>query len=125
MFFPTLTGNDSEYIVQNPSGDAERRKKQRIYESLPATVYGRDADGKRFQLNTNIDNLSAGGLYVRLPRTVIEKRKVNVTIRLSTDKSGTVPASQKIETRGVVVRSDPMPSGEYGVAIKFTSYKFV
>ena len=43
------------------------RTKPRINASFTAKVRGVDARGKAFEVDVVVENLSAGGLYVRLP----------------------------------------------------------
>lgn len=50
----------SEGNMENSSG-IEQRRHPRLYEPFPTQVHGVDAGGEAFDINTVLDNLSAGG----------------------------------------------------------------
>ena len=96
---------------------AERRAKPRIQTPFPVSVRGVDADGEAFEVSTILDNLSAGGLYLRLVRRVEPGAEVSMEIRLST-----APARGALRavTHGVVLRVEPRFGGACGAAVRFT-----
>lgn len=102
----------------------ERRSKPRIYDPFPVTVQGVDASGEAFKFKTVIDNLSAGGLYLRLTRCVEQGMMLSASIRLSTAPAHEMPAPH-VTMHGVVLRTELKPSGACGVALAFTCHQFL
>lgn len=99
----------------------ERRRKPRIYEPFPATVRGVDESSHSFEATTVLDNLSTGGLYLRLPQRVGKEAEVSVISRLSTvPEQGAVVAM-----RGRVVRSEPQADGSCGIAVMIKQRQFL
>ena len=76
-----------ERTLQDGVG-VDRRRHMRLYEPFPAIVRGVDANGESFEVNTVLDNISAGGLYVRLGRCVKRGTRFFVLVRLSTTPEG-------------------------------------
>jgi hypothetical protein len=81
------------------------------------TVRGIDAYGERLDVDTILDNVSGGGMYVRLPTRVERGDPLAVGIRFSEGSSG---RAARVAARGVVLRVDAAPDGAFGVAIAFT-----
>ena len=77
------------------NNEVERRSKPRIDEHFPAKVRGVDTAGKAFKAETVIDNLSAGGVYLRLARPVSPGADLFVIIRLSTSLSRELQLAEK------------------------------
>jgi PilZ domain len=77
-----------------------------------------------FEIDLLLDNLSASGLYLRLPLEVSRGTKLFTVIRLSTSYEGSTQAA-RVATRGVVVRTEPYPDGTYGVGVVFTRSRFL
>jgi hypothetical protein len=103
----------------------ERRSKTRLYGWFPATVRGVDQSGEAFDTNTMIDNISAGGLYLRLRQQRVEPgTMLFVVIRLSTAPPDEVRAPL-IALRGRVLRAEQKPEGERGVAVQITHTRFL
>ena len=102
----------------------EFRSKPRIYDPFPVTVHGVDIDGETFEFETIVDNISAGGLYLRLMRCIERGVKLLVVIRLSTAPSDDVSAP-RIVTHGEVLRAESKPGGVCCVAIAFTHHHFL
>ena len=107
-----------------PYQDIESRSSPRIELPFPATVRGVDATGERFTLDTVLDNLSAGGLYLRLARPVRRGMKLFIVVRLSTCRDPEVPAA-RVALQGVVLRAEPQPDGRCGVAVVFQRHRFL
>ena len=99
----------------------ERRSTLRLYQHFPVTVAGVDVSGKRFKLDTVLDNISSGGLYLymhsRLPPA--QGTKLFFVVRFSLDPNDVMPAL-RVAMRGVVRRVELKPSGACGVAVAFT-----
>ena len=88
---------------------------------FPVTVRGVDAMGVPLDVDTVLDNMSVGGLYVRIPRRVEPGAQVTVGIRVS-EPWEERPAA-RVATRGVVLRVESKPDGEHGLAVGFTRYR--
>ena len=102
----------------------EHRRKVRIYEPFLARVHGVDASGEAFDIETTLDNLSASGLYLRLPRIVEQGAELLVDIVFSTaPNQGTTVA--RVATHGVVLRTEPHHAGLAGLAVAFTRHRFL
>ena len=115
----TVTG--SLLLARN---HADRRSKPRIYASFCVKVRGRAMNGERFETETTIDNLSAGGLYMRIGRLVAPRAKLFFIIRLSTDPVDRASAA-RIAVRGMVKRAEVQFDGSCGLAIVFTQHRFL
>lgn len=102
----------------------ERRTKVRITEPFPAKVRGVDEAGEAFEIETTLDNLSSGGLYMRLLREIEPGSELSVVVRLSTSRSDRVRAP-RVSARGVVLRSVPEPDGMRGLAVMLTRYRML
>lgn len=101
----------------------ERRRKPRIYNPFPAVVRGVDKDGNAFEVRTVLDNLSADGLYLRIMPVVKNGSRLTVTFELSSPSDEVVSANVRVQSR--VVRTDHTVGGSCGVAVTYTSPKFL
>jgi len=102
----------------------ERRRKPRIDIPFSAKVRGIDANGEAFELDSVLDNFSAGGLYLRMARSLNQGAELLVLVHLPTasdDKTGT----SLIETQGVILRAETHTDGACGVAVAFKKHKFL
>ena len=101
----------------------ERRSKPRIKCAYPAIVRGCSLNGKKFEENAAVLNLSASGIYVLLNCFIQKDQDLSVKIAFPT---GSLEwGSSKLTSNGVVVRSETLSEGILGVAIKFEHYRFV
>ena len=96
----------------------ERRSSARIDAPYPARLRGVDVNDQPFKDETVLQNLSAGGSYMRLKRMVREGAEVSLAVRLSTAESTDV-AVLRLGARGTVLRVEPQWDGSYGVAVEF------
>ncbi|HKG21680.1 MAG TPA: PilZ domain-containing protein [Blastocatellia bacterium] len=121
------------WISVNPAGEShpsyvydgvERRHKPRIYEAFFTIVRGTDADGKEFTANTLLDNISVSGLYLRLARRVDTGARLFVVIHLSTCSPDGGFAG-RAALLGIVLRSEPRGDELWGLAMRFTRYRFL
>jgi c-di-GMP-binding flagellar brake protein YcgR len=103
---------------------AERRQKPRIDIPFSARVSGLDANGQAFETNSVLDNFSAGGLYLRMARSLKQGAELLVLVELPTALAGDEGATQ-IEAQGVILRAEPQPNGGCGVAVAFTKHRFL
>lgn len=102
----------------------ERRRKPRVYRQFPTKLQGVDCNGEAFDVDTFLDNISAGGLYVRLNRRIELGTKMSMVVRLSTAKPGETTAPN-VALQGRVGRLEPLGPGLYGVAVVFTEHRFI
>lgn len=98
----------------------------RIYDPFPTTVQGVDVNGKSFQVKTVLDNISAGGVYLRLAPWVGEGAKLSIIFQLTSR----VPNAEEADTpsiavQGKVLRVEPKHGGACGVAIMITRHQFL
>jgi hypothetical protein len=91
----------------------ERRQHPRVCLPFPATVEGVNEEGVAFHADTILDDLSVGGLYLRVVERVRENSELSIETRLSTVADRGIVLSLK----GRVLRVDPKPGGAYGVAM--------
>jgi c-di-GMP-binding flagellar brake protein YcgR len=102
----------------------ERRLKPRIDLPFSAKVRGVDANGEAFETDSVLDNLSAGGLYLRMARSLKQGAELLVLVELPTGSANNTGPSQ-IEAQGVILRTEPQVSGDCGVAVAFTKHRFI
>jgi hypothetical protein len=101
----------------------ERRVKPRMKCAYPAMVRGYSLDGKKFEENATVLNLSASGVYVLLNRFIKKGQELSVKIAFPT---GSLEwGSSKLATNGVVVRTEALSEGVLGIAIMFQRYRFL
>jgi len=103
----------------------ERRRKARVEVPFRATVQGRDGAGCPFEALTVADNLSAGGLYLRLLREVREGANLLINLSLAGEAAAPESHGLGLEVYGRVIRVAPVPGGAFGVAVTFTSSIFI
>ena len=104
-------------IVEAPKLQKEQRYSARIETPYPVRLRGIDTQGRLFKEETFVENLSVGGVYLRIKRKVQEGVGVCVAVRLSTDIE--TPAL-RLAARGTILRVEWQPNGDYGVAIEFS-----
>ncbi len=103
---------------------AKRRREERIQTPFPATVRGVDINREVFEVNTVVDNFSAGGLYLRLVQHVEEGAKMVVNVRLSTSPAEESPGPV-VSLQIKVLRVEPKPGGIYGLALAIMHRRFL
>jgi len=103
---------------------SERRNKPRIDLPFAAKVRGVDANGDAFEMESVLDNFSAGGLYLRMARDLKQGAELLVLVELPIAAAENSRASQ-IEAQGVILRAEPQADGGCGVAVAFTKHRFV
>ncbi len=103
---------------------ADRRRKPRIQEPFAARIRGVDGKGDSFEAEAVLDNLSAGGLYLRLRRNVKEGLPLFILLQLATRL---MPGTKglRVAAHGRVLRSEPQPDGACGVAVVFERYHYL
>jgi len=97
----------------------DRRVHPRIYQPMPLTV-----QGDNFSIDTVTDNLSAGGLYSCIPRTVEIGDNFNFQVEMTA--AGSSPAEKPIlSAQGIVLRAHTLEDGACEFAVKFTRTKLI
>ena len=106
-------------------GPRERRGTGRI--RTPVLVRIRKVGaGHASDVTSVIDNLGAGGFYVRLRQRVEPGERLAALIRFAPDRGETVaPSEARIAVRGHVLRVENLGAGAYGVAVRISRYKFL
>ncbi len=98
----------------------ERRRKARIVQPMPVHVWGVDSSGQEFRTHTILDNLSASGLYMQLPRRLEPGSRLELSIQYSDEWP-----SARIGASGIVRRTEVCPDGLYGLGVEFIKIEFV
>jgi hypothetical protein len=113
-------------MIENPLVTAnyiERRIKPRMKCSYPARVKGKGIGGEKIDEEGRVVNLSRCGLYVILGRDLPLSMDLSIKIAMPT---GILEfASSRLAIKGSVVRSDPCPGGERGIAVRFENFKYL
>ena len=105
------------------SSFVEKRAKPRMKCAYAALVKGSSFDGKNFEENGTVLNLSASGAYVLLNRII--KRGQDLSIKIVLPTGSLELGSSKIATKGTVVRTEGVSEGVLGVALNFQHYRFM
>jgi hypothetical protein len=100
---------------------AERRTKPRSSDALPARVWGVDINDQPFSFDCLLDNMSASGLYLRMPRRMKFSATVSLVVRLPNG-----PVESKLAAiKGTVIRDEMEPDGHTGVAVRIVEHSFI
>ena len=100
---------------------AERRTKPRSSDALPARVWGVDIDDEPFSFDCELDNISASGLYLRMPRRMKFCSVISVAVRLLNGPLEGMSAAIK----GTVIRDESWPDGHRGVGIRIIEHSLI
>ena len=99
----------------------ERRAKPRSQNKLTARVWGVDSDDQPFSLDCVLDNISASGLYLRLPRRMKFRASISLAVRLPE-----APVNGKFAAiSGKVIRDQSEHDGHTGVGVKIIEHSFI
>lgn len=99
----------------------ERRSKPRSDDLLPARVWGVDIDDQPFSLDCHLDNMSASGLYLRLPRRMKFSSSISLVVRLLNGPVEGMVAAIK----GTVTREELESDGHRGIGIRIVEHEFI
>jgi hypothetical protein len=102
----------------------ERRRKPRIYQPFQVIVSGIATDGEAFEIVTVLDNMSSTGIYLKLEKRVELGVKLSMMIRLSTSHDEDLEVA-KVAIECIVVRSEPLTDGKWGVALSIIKRRFM
>jgi hypothetical protein len=98
--------------------EPERRRKPRLYQSIPLAVRGQELSGNPYRFETIAPDVSASGLCAFAPRIMNLGEKVSMRIRFA--RLGCKPIqAPEISLRGEVVRVEPGDSGYCKFAVSF------
>jgi hypothetical protein len=99
----------------------ERRAKPRSQNKMTARVWGVDSDDQPFSLDCVLDNISASGLYLRLPRRMRFSASISIAVRLPNG-----PGDGRFAAiNGTVIRDHKEHDGHTGVAVKIIEHSFI
>ena len=112
---------DHQLVGEN---EMERRTKARIYDPFPVTVRAIDESGKVFHSRTMIDNISTGGLYLRLMQRLEQRTKVYVVVQLSNAQIDG-ESVMRLHIGGEVLRVEPRLGGACGLAISIKHNRLI
>lgn len=99
----------------------ERRAKPRSQNKMTARVWGVDRDDQPFSLDCVLDNISASGLYLRLPRRMRFSASISLAVRLPNS-----PVDGRFAAiNGTVIRDQIEHDGHTGVAVKIIEHSFI
>ena len=87
-------------------------------------VRGVNANGEAFETDTHLNNLSRGGLNLKLGQPVKKGAKLFIIMWLAAPESLDAEAP-RVAVRGTVLRVEPRSSGPYNVAVAITNYRFL
>jgi PilZ domain-containing protein len=99
----------------------ERRAKPRSNDPLPARVWGVDSDDNPFSFDCLLDNISASGLYLRLPRKMNFPSAISIVVRLLHGPLEGMSAAIK----GTVIRNEWKTDGHTGVGVRIVEHRFI
>jgi hypothetical protein len=85
-------------------------------------VRGINTSGEAFEIETVLDNLSASGLYLRLPQQIEPGARLFIIIRFSTASNDN---AFRVAIRGKVLRAEAQPDGNCGLGIEFERHRFI
>jgi len=111
--------------LNSDMNQVDRRSKSRLACNYPARVRGYDPDGRKFDEQTVLSNLSASGVFLHLNQKTEPGKDMFVLINLSQQPRVSGRTGFSIAARGVIVRSEPGPEGGFGVAIAFKKYRLI
>jgi hypothetical protein len=99
----------------------ERRAKPRSHNKLTARVWGVDSEDQPFSLDCVLDNISASGLYLRLPRRMKFSASISLAVRMPDS-----PVDGRFAAiNGTVIRDQKEHDGHTGVAVKIIEHSFI
>ena len=78
-------------------------------------------DGQPFSHDCHLDNMSASGLYLRMPRRMKFSSVVSVVVRLL---NGPVDG-RAAAIKGMVIRDEWEPDGHRGIGIRIIEHEFI
>lgn len=117
-------GHDLHRSVAEIALDGERRQFGRLYQTFPARVRGVAKTGETFSLDTTVDNMSAGGVFLRMPMEIDPEPLLHAVIVLKNPDSFS-PHPPRLLLTGKVLRTERLPDEKFGVAVELKNYRFL
>jgi hypothetical protein len=111
----------AESLLINGPALSERRSKPRAAGPLQARVWGVDSDDHPFSFDCQLDNISASGLYLRLPRKMSFSSAISLVVRLLHGPFEGMSAAIK----GTVIRNEHGPGGDTGIGVRILEHRFI
>lgn len=99
----------------------ERRTKPRSNDRLPVRVWGVDIDDHPFSYECLLDNISASGVYLRIPRKMEFSSVLSLVVRLPNGPFEGMSAAIK----GTVIRDEMDTDGHRGIGIRIIEHEFI
>ncbi len=121
---PEIDGLSSDTTTSIIYRRAERRIKPRLQGPFASIVRGVDGGGEVFEVETALDNVSAGGLYMRLRQRIPSGAAIFIVTRL-THQRLPIASAPRLALRCVVLRSELKPDGSCGVAAAILRHRFL
>jgi hypothetical protein len=121
---------DLTLVVDNKKGnrnlqrDGERRRQLRISVPFPIAVRGFSPEGERVQFETEMDNLSTGGIFLRTRNAIQDWDRLTVVMRLAMTKDEEMPAPVVV-ARGEILRMEPGCADGTGFAVALKARRFL
>lgn len=100
---------------------SERRSKPRSGGPMPARVWGVDINDHPFSFDCELDNISASGLFLRLPRKMSFSSTISLVVRLLHGPFEGMSAAVK----GTVIRNEHGPGGDTGIGVRILEHRFI
>ena len=102
----------------------DRRRTERILTPVSVRIRRRGG-GRESDVTTVVDNLGAGGFYVRLRLRVERGETLAALIRFSSPDSDESAGALRLAVRGRVLRVEELPGDVYGAAVGILAHKFI
>jgi hypothetical protein len=123
-----LTNEEAQHLHAvcsfSGGGATERRSKPRIEGPFFVIVRGDAGGGEFFESHSVIDNISAGGLYLRLKQPVGLGMTLFFTTSFST-ADGCDAFVPRLALHGTVLRTERTANGACGVAVALSHHRFL
>ncbi|HYE66589.1 MAG TPA: hypothetical protein VD966_13455 [Pyrinomonadaceae bacterium] len=98
----------------------ERRGTQRIHGHFPTMICNADPKAtEAFHIITTLENLGAGGMYLRVARPIEQGTRLFIMIQLPNFPMTYRAYEPLVAMLGVVLRAEPQADGKYGMAVAF------
>jgi len=114
-----VRGSGDVSSTQGPA--VERRAKPRINAPFPTRVWAFDLAGNAFELDCVLDNLSARGVYLRLPKPLVSGDDLSLLVTFVMDAKRGAKALLRCE----ILRTDPEVNGQFGIAAAIKKHHFL
>lgn len=107
----------------SPTVATELRRKERLSARVPVLVRGKGPGGARFEQEAVLENISRGGLYIRLGRRLEPGARLFALVRFTAAPTIDGPGPL-VAVSGRVLRVGPGPGG-WGAAVEIIRYRFL